>query len=774
MANDSSPSLFSNPLPLVAMALLAAGIVVRTIPLESARPGDADRAQPSIADTQDVPARLWQDPFAAVNAAKRTQGKEQLEANASLREPAALRKQIDRFKRRGDTPVQILGVMTSTSAFAEDAEARRRSRYAVVQGLSARGYTPFDPEALGYVDIEKAQERGLPAQVPFEWFVPENFGKSNEQPPILVLWLEENVLGWRPAPRIARLIQTICNSQEDKGSNEKIGVKSGKEKNGKNRGSEKGDIRKDGYALNGPMCEEDLLQKELSFIGPGTSYGLTMLVRHIDPDHWNDSRGPVQRDPEWPALDNYRFNFFSPFATNPSEELDKLFDKPPDKVDTKVPSALKTSAVETPDLRACIFPNDKGKAQIDCPIRIVRTIGGDDKLAELMSAELALRGVNGNLWECNDRVVIVAERDTSYGRELALQFRKELERAPACVDKAGEPTRRDLVWEVGYLRGLDGIIAETNPEKSDTKRRASNGSQKIDIDALDAPTALRERAEGRSQFDYVRRLAQQIRDHEQAEDFGSGPLDFARLEGAPKIKAIGVLGNDVYDKLLILQALQAVFPYAIFFTTDLDARLLHGDQSEWTRNLVVASNYGFSLRRSLQRATPPFRNGYQTSAYLATLLAVEGMTKELDEGALNGQLQKWRHPLVYELGRTREVPLVTPKKIETKVNDNANVSSSSKTADADCDPKKVLECERINVQSIPPAHSGGLALSTLAAGLVLLLMSSHHVLSKVQHHFSLAMTCVGVVALVLVLVVGRWLQPLVVNLEEPFFWFEGV
>ena len=70
------------------------------------------------------------------------------------------------------------------------------------------------------------------------------------------------------------------------------------------------------------------------------------------------------------------------------------------------------------------------------------------------------------------------------------------------------------------------------------------------------------------------------------------------------VKAIGLVGSDLYDKLLILQALRNRFKTKIFFTTDLDARYLHADQKDWTRNLVVASNFGFSLNPQLQRFDP--------------------------------------------------------------------------------------------------------------------------------------------------------------------------
>lgn len=44
----------------------------------------------------------------------------------------------------------------------------------------------------------------------------------------------------------------------------------------------------------------------------------------------------------------------------------------------------------------------------------------------------------------------------------------------------------------------------------------------------------------------------------------------------------------------------------VFFTIDLDARLLHPGEYAWTRNLVVASGFGLALHGDMQRDIPPF------------------------------------------------------------------------------------------------------------------------------------------------------------------------
>ena len=56
---------------------------------------------------------------------------------------------------------------------------------------------------------------------------------------------------------------------------------------------------------------------------------------------------------------------------------------------------------------------------------------------------------------------------------------------------------------------------------------------------------------------------------------------------------------------------------ARFFTTDLDALLLHPAAQTRTRNLLVASGFGLRLRPDIQSEIPPFRSNYQTAEFLA-------------------------------------------------------------------------------------------------------------------------------------------------------------
>ena len=104
---------------------------------------------------------------------------------------------------------------------------------------------------------------------------------------------------------------------------------------------------------------------------------------------------------------------------------------------------------------------------------------------------------------------------------------------------------------------------------------------------------------GPSQFDYLRRQAMLLK------------LDHLK----EPVVAVGVLGSDVYDKLIVLQALRPELAQAVFFTTDLDALYLHADNVEVTRNLLVVSANDLLPDIGDGEAgwnVPPMRDSYQT------------------------------------------------------------------------------------------------------------------------------------------------------------------
>ncbi len=153
-----------------------------------------------------------------------------------------------------------------------------------------------------------------------------------------------------------------------------------------------------------------------------------------------------------------------------------------------------------------------------------------------------------------------------------------------------------------YLRGLDGKTAADKP--GDAASPPPDPAPSPATAGQAAPPNSQE-GEGQRQFDYVHRLAREMK------------------SSGRRFRAIGVVGSDVYDKLILLQELRPTFPDALFFTTDLDARLLQpAEYALTTRNLIIVSHYGLTLPDGLQREIAPFRSGYDTATYLACLRAV--------------------------------------------------------------------------------------------------------------------------------------------------------
>jgi len=299
-----------------------------------------------------------------------------------------------------------------------------------------------------------------------------------------------------------------------------------------------------------------------------------------------------------------------------------------------------------------------------CPFqktRLIRTIGTDGALIHALLKELRLRGVDpvpkktldSSEWKEPDSIALISEWDTHYGRSLPETFVQKImeqyeNRHKKNTENKTEIEKSQIYWihPFSYMRGLDGLLPE------DVTLRSSTGTTKEKSEKEERKETV-ERPEGKSQFDYLRRLARQLRE-----------LDAQiRRDGRPGIQAIGVLGGDVYDKLLVLQAMYRLFPNVIFFTTDLDARLLHPEELKWTRNLVVASSFGLRLHPRLQKNIPPFRDNYQTSLFFSTLLALSNNSDSLDRE----KVRRWLGPpRIFEVGKNGAFGLRTHHKFASK------------------------------------------------------------------------------------------------------------
>src|SRR5262245_23866059 len=146
MSNDNTGGLLGNPLPIVMVVLLAAGVLIKQVPLQSARPNDPERVRFVPGGQQDVEARLWQDPFAAVE-------KHQGPSQPTTHTPEELRQVIQHIHNT-NRQVRIVAVSVFGGSYAEAAESRRRTRFAILSALGFHGYSPANPDAIGYFRIK--------------------------------------------------------------------------------------------------------------------------------------------------------------------------------------------------------------------------------------------------------------------------------------------------------------------------------------------------------------------------------------------------------------------------------------------------------------------------------------------------------------------------------------------------------------------------------------------------------------------------------------------
>jgi hypothetical protein len=316
-----------------------------------------------------------------------------------------------------------------------------------------------------------------------------------------------------------------------------------------------------------------------------------------------------------------------------------------------------------------LFRDKLGGAQSSENFQFFRLTFTDDVVIKELLKELALRGVDTGSQNSTDRIVLVSEWDTPYGRALPLTFEWEVdggcpEQLKAILEEGHRPAN---VRVFHYLRGLDGRVpiesasTETPASKTPTEK---------------SPDKPREKPEGLDQADYLRRLARELEALNQK---------FLARDGG-QIRAVGVLGSDVYAKLLVLEGVRPALPEAIFFTTDLDARFGHPDEWRWARNLVVASTFGPTIRDNrvlasstqeqlggASRKSPlipspgrdhvlPFRDRNQTAVYCATLAAARSGRRERSAEEWRNKKREMLAPVrLYEIGRNGPFDLTNVK-----------------------------------------------------------------------------------------------------------------
>lgn len=569
----------------LALVLAIAGVLLVKEPLRSSRPVGTGLEMKQSTGEQLVRARLWEDPVAAVARAIRETGSPNPVSAAESPLARRLRPLRQAIVERVKSGQRLTVLLTTTSGgpYVESTESRLRDRYAIGTALGVACYVPEDETHVSFVDWEpRSPVQGLP----YEWYrlrKTRNCGEPESRADrVLVVWLPDEALDHGFFATLTSLSQGLVCQETSKGDCLLAG-----------------DQRKL-VQLNASV------QQAVTFkiIGPRSSSAYRALL---------EEAGTLYREPHaglgvWPNADG-SIDLYSPWASAMKGLL---------AYGLKAESGTGAACATYADCEHEFY-----RRLADAHVRLVYDIGSDDQRFESLIAELERRQVRLG-W---DSVILIGEWDSFYGRALPIEFRAaacakvatftedELTQIQVPVDiKRLCPTipqAVDLqiqrpadyesltlnVFRYSYLGGLDGEVPGDDAARAARVAKAVPGNPSAE--------AARDRPEGPSQLDYVRALVARIQEEG---------------EGA---RAIGILGTDPYDALLIIKALRPAFPYAIFFTVDLDARHLHPSEYKSMRNMVIASPFGLQLEGGLQRDVPPFRSSYQTSAYFAVLQALQ-------------------------------------------------------------------------------------------------------------------------------------------------------
>jgi hypothetical protein len=570
----------------LTLALAIAGVMLVKEPLRSSRPVGAGLESKATTREQLVRARLWEDPVAAVARAMRQRGAVKAASSSASKAGSdlsfaqrlkPLRKAIVERAKKGER-ITVLLVNTSGGSYVESTESRIRDRYAVGTGLGVGCYAPEDEGHLSFVEWEP---QGPVQAIPYEWYRLRKTrvcGEADSRATdVLVVWLADEALAPGFLAMLTSLSQALVCQETFQGEclfNDDT---------------------------HGSVKLNPSLQQIVTFkiLGPRSSSAFRALLEETGQRYGNLKGIRI-----WPNADG-TIEVYSAWASAMKGLL---------AYGLKTQSGTGAACATYEDCEHEFY-----RRLTEANMRLVYDVGSDDQLFETLVAELERRQVRLG-W---DAVILIGEWDSFYGRTLPIEFR-----AAACAKVATFP-EADLrqiqvpvdikrwcptvpraidlqiqrtadyeslllnVFRYSYLSGLDGEVPGDDASRA---ARASAGDQ--------SKGETRDRPEGTSQIDYVRALVARIYDEG---------------EGA---RAIGILGTDPYDALLIIKALRPSFPHAIFFTVDLDARYLHPSEYKSTRNMVIASPFGLQLEGGLQRDVPPFRSSYQTSAYFAALQAV--------------------------------------------------------------------------------------------------------------------------------------------------------
>jgi hypothetical protein len=650
-SNQSSSNVGANA---VWILLAAAGtyFVVHTAPLEGNRPPTTEAVVRQQPNRQDIESRLWRDPFAVVaerlvkstdlkpeNCGKKTEiWVHCVSPLKPAKKPPGWLTPPNKRPKPPEPPIVIVASV-SGAPYSEDHESRRRQRYAIVAGLARQGFAPSDAEHLGFFwprALGKPPDRtpggassgrmpkvvsSMPEVVPFEWLE-----TADQKSSALLLWFDEDVLSGPKSAPLKGFDEFFCR------------------------------ILRTGL---GPSFKWN----KAVVLGPGSSTTLKKMASEVFGTARSDGCSEKQR------AEFYVFG-----ATAADTEL--------------IPGLAGQDCPDTRDRLSQYFADHRVKlhrltatdAALACSMRNELELRRPRRLSDLSFLDWmvpkALKEALGFIDDSEqNHFVVISDLDTFYGQSLPTAMKNCLGLASGTGTGRCSELDDKFFHRYSYLRGLDGQVPNVdepgsgNASKGADKNQDASGNQdkgSKDRAKTESYAKTNDRAEGQGQYDYLRRMGEEIARFDTR--LRSGVDKKPENRNRNGIFAVGVLGSDRYDKLLILQALRPLLPNARFFTTDLDALVLHPSVLPQTRNLLIASSFALQLDEALQGEVPPFRDSYQTAAFFATQVAIKDCFGQIEGGAkaFDRQVCIWKEPppLLFEVGRTRLFQISSTKSAE--------------------------------------------------------------------------------------------------------------
>ncbi|MEM9026334.1 MAG: hypothetical protein AAGB06_05310, partial [Verrucomicrobiota bacterium] len=199
------------PFPTIFLALSGIlGTIFSQIDFSSSRPPQPSTLIDNVPGNQNILARLWEDPFEAIERNQPVSNPEE--------ESNFLKLALDSI---GENQIEdVFIVFVRGGPYAEDREHRMRTRIALHYAMSDEDYAPVDSTHIGKWKIRHPVDPESEITLAYETLkftddplsitgVSSGYSNGGKEPKggILVLWLRESVCGNRPLAVISQIIR---------------------------------------------------------------------------------------------------------------------------------------------------------------------------------------------------------------------------------------------------------------------------------------------------------------------------------------------------------------------------------------------------------------------------------------------------------------------------------------------------------------------------------------------------------------------------------------